>query len=558
MKVVVNRFTLCILFLLVLSVEEMAGQIKFEGRALLAGRSMGSPAMDYLLPPPDPFELEAAGLENLGSAKKSVRFAIVRDLDISPLNGGEWTVVDGTAVWRVRLISPGAYALGLNFSDFRLAPGSRLFIYDGTGASISGAFDHRNNRPGGIFTSAPLPGDEVIVELQSPAGRNDFGSLTIESLSHAFLPVPTGFEKDGRFAKSGACEIDINCTEGDDWQTIKRSVCRIYTTREYCTGVLVNNTSYDGKPYVLTAEHCVNTEYYANRTVFVFNYESPVCFGGDGSVAQSVSGATLVATGDSLDFSLLLLQDTIPDSYSPYLAGWDLSSAPPASSRAVHHPQGDVKKISGDYNPATVPTSVPSDLNDYIISSMWRIYEWDFGSTEGGSSGSPLFNMSKKLVGTLTGGLAYCGDSIGYDALNDRVIYNLSVNRNDFYTRISYVWDHYTDPAKQLRKWLDPLNTGATSVGGFNPLNHTGLSSVTAGRLPVYPNPAQDLIRLDLESFPGNLKIIITDLSGRQVYSGNHSAPIAEIDISDLQPGLYLISGHSDTRRFCSSFVIAR
>ncbi len=110
---------------------------------------------------------------------------------------------------------------------------------------------------------------------------------------------------------------------------VKPSVVRLYINGiEYCTGVLVNNTAYDGTPYVLTAQHCITTDSHANSTVFQFNYESAECFGDDGPLDMSISGSELMSVGDSIDFSLVKLSLVPPASYGVYYAGWDRSDVP--------------------------------------------------------------------------------------------------------------------------------------------------------------------------------------------------------------------------------------
>jgi hypothetical protein len=146
----------------------------------------------------------------------------------------------------------------------------------------------------------------------------------------------------------------------------------------------------------------VNRQYSANRAVFDFNYESPGCFGGDGSLDRSLSNADSIAVGDSIDFSLLRLSDLPPDYYDVYYAGWELYDEEPSYSVCIHHPYGDVKKISYDFQAPSSPedlNDIPnSDLRDYYYFSYWWIKEWDIGSTEGGSSGSPLFNASQRVM----------------------------------------------------------------------------------------------------------------------------------------------------------------
>jgi hypothetical protein len=51
------------------------------------------------------------------------------------------------------------------------------------------------------------------------------------------------------------------------------------------------------------------------------------------------------------------------------------------------------------------------------------------------------------LIGTLTGGSANC-----------------SSPTNDYFSKFSKQWDYRSEPAKQLKAWLDPGNTGQTSI----------------------------------------------------------------------------------------------
>ena len=100
---------------------------------------------------------------------------------------------------------------------------------------------------------------------------------------------------------------------------------------------------------MLTAEHCINKKEYADKSVFLFNYESPSCFGEVGPVSMSIAGCDTMAVGDSLDFSLVRLSIAPPDSFDVYFAGWDRSDFQSSGTSTIHHPYGDVKKISFDY-----------------------------------------------------------------------------------------------------------------------------------------------------------------------------------------------------------------
>jgi hypothetical protein len=340
--------------------------------------------------------------------------------------------------------------------------------------------------------------------------------------------------------------------EGDPWWQVKPSVVRIFTTTFYCTGVLVNNTSYDGTPYIITAEHCLNNQYYADRTVFQFNYESASCFGEDGPLDMSISSANQLTHGDSVDFSLLEISSIPPASYGVYYAGWDRTQFQTTSSSTIHHPFGDVKKVSVDEQAPSIPEKpgdVPySGLEDYHYFSFWWVKRWKTGSTEGGSSGGPLFNQARKVIGTLSGGNAACGDSIGYDSDTDRVIYNPAPNYDDYFTQFGMAWDYEEDKGNALKPWLDPLNLDPPTLIGYNPTS-TEPIRVDADRLfHVFPNPARDLFHItSKEPVQGSGYYNIVNLSGALLREGQLDGEgRAEIHTSNLAPGLYIVKVGSE------------
>src|SRR5690606_16189236 len=80
-----------------------------------------------------------------------------------------------------------------------------------------------------------------------------------------------------------------------------------------------------------------------------------------------------------------------------------------------------------------------------------RVADWDIGTTEPGSSGSPLFDQDGRVIGQLHGGYAACG--------NDSA---------DWYGRFSISWNGGSTPDSSLRSWLDPLNTGNLEIDGLD------------------------------------------------------------------------------------------
>ncbi len=468
--------------------------------------------------------------------KKPLPVAWNYEVNFNTSNSGYWQQTDdGVRLWRLEIYSEEAFAIGIFFNEFLLQEGARIFIYNPEQTDIRGSFDHRSNKISGNLPVSFIPGEKVIIELQVSEKLIDFGRLEVGTVSHAFIDLfGISDYKDGRYGLSGNCNVDINCPSGEFWQEVKRSVCRIIFKRsttslsELCTGTLINNTNSDGVPYLLTANHCISTAFSAESAVFYFEYESPECDGPDGQVNRTTAGSVIKATSDSLDFSLLLLSEDIPESYNPYFAGWTRTTSPASSSVCIHHPMGDVKKISVENDPVTSqyqPVNPPSWLNESVPNGFWRVTRWDEGATEGGSSGSPLFNNNKMIVGNLTGGDATCANPV-----------------NDYFSKFHMCWDYYSPSTKQLKSWLDEKNTGSLAVIGYDPF--------------FIPGPTANIMEIiahstDHEYFKE--AILLTDLAADLTDKGPYTvfAPVDKA-FKDLPPTTFntLFSTSSDDLLF--------
>lgn len=373
------------------------------------------------------------------------------DTDFSPENSGTWdTLGDGTKVWRAAFHIAGAAAVNLIFNPYHLNKGVKIFLYDPGQQHKLGAFTDLNNKPRLMLATAHIPGETLILEMQVPRYANDAGSLRVAQVGCDFSDFHTGKPfKDGWYGLSAECNADINCFDDPSYRLVKNAVVRIvYHGGERCSGTLVNNTKQDGKNYVLTAEHCISKELDANTAVFYFDYESPYCDGPDGSSGKSISGATIRSTGDMLDFTLLELLEPVPVTYRPYYSGWDRSGNSPLSGYSIHHPLGDVKKISMESHAISVG-NFGTLYNDF---THWLVRHWETGTTEAGSSGAGLFNENNRLVGSLTGGEANCENPV-----------------NDYYQMISHAWEDFSPQDRQLRHWLDPLDHQSSVLDGYDP-----------------------------------------------------------------------------------------
>lgn len=318
--------------------------------------------------------------------------------------------------------------------------GAKLFMYNKDKSHLIGAFTSNNNNKRKVLPVIPVKGDQITIEYFEPKYPKVEGVLKIGKISHDFLNF---YENEMIFLNSNGCTIDINCTEGENWQNEKRAVCKILAGGgNICSGALINNTNNNGTPYVLTANHCISTQINAESSVFIFNYERPTCNGTSGSQAQSISGSELKATLSTSDFTLLELYKLPLSTFSPYYAGWDNRNIVKNNVVGIHHPNGNEKEICFD-NDNIQSTFYPSHSVD-PNANHWKVI-WDEGVTADMSSGSPLFDNNARIIGQLHGGYSEC---VGEE----------TNGLADWYGKFSTSWDEGSNALSRLRDWLNPQN----------------------------------------------------------------------------------------------------
>lgn len=474
--------------------------------------------------------------------EKPFRYGKMHEVDINPVNWGIWEQLnDGSRIWRLNIRSVGAYAVGLFFNDFQLTDGAKFFIYTSDHKQIKGAFTSENNKKSRVLSVLPLPGENIILELNVPKGK-DYGNFSLSGIIHDYKNV---FGLKLGYGSSGSCNVNINCPEGADWQNEKRSVMKYSfvsgSSTYLCTAALINNVREDATPYLLTANHCVSTVSEAESAVFMFNYESESCTPTGNPAYQSISAADLVATPSSwsLDFSLLKLSSDPPADYNVYYSGWNRSTVAATKTVTIHHPSGDIKKISFDNDPPVIGNYGGGT----VTNSHWNIVEWDLGTTEGGSSGSPLYDESHRIVGDLTGGDASC-----------------SYNYNDYYARFDMSWDYYADASQQLKAWLDPDDTGLMVLDGFDPnmVNWDNDAKISSINVPVddycIANAVVPSVQIkNIGRFNLNSVKINYQINGGTVVSENWSGDLATHQSETVQlSSIYLPAGQGRFKAYTS------
>ncbi|HET7845338.1 MAG TPA: hypothetical protein VFL14_14370 [Xanthomonadales bacterium] len=366
---------------------------------------------------------------------------------------GEWsTLPDGRAFWRLAVAAPGASSIDVGFSKFFLPHGAQLFFASADGKVVRGPYTDADNTRSGTFWTPIVPGEGAVLELVVPAALREHVALELDAAhpAHRDIFAPS-------FAKSGSCNVDSICPQGNPIRNQIGAEGRYTVNGFVCSGQLVNNTRGDRKRYFTSAHHCFDSQSEANTVVVYWRYESPTCrtpgsaqsgtpLPVQGNSIEQTGGATLIATEEDSDFTLVELNSALPQGINPYWDGWDRTTNVPTSTSVVHHPSGDEKRIAFDND---APSSSDTGFPQVPGTKHWRIGDYELGTTEQGSSGSGLLNQDRRLIGFLSGGAASC-TVIDYDA----------------YGRVNAAWEGDGTPATRLRDWLDPTGSGAQVLDG--------------------------------------------------------------------------------------------
>ena len=472
---------------------------------------------------------------------------------ITTLNSGVWTSTPTGRVWQLHVKYAGAEALSFLFETFKIYDQTTVTVFNNEGKKLhktltkEDVLDHFQQNIALCF------GDEMTLQIIEPLGSKP-SEILIDRIIYNYRS--TGNPTIAKINESDNCEINVNCSPvGDTWQDEKNGVARVYVVDPagagYCSGSLVNNTSHDCKPLFLTALHCgvdATTSNF-NQWRFYFRYEAVGCTSPSAAGTLDdyyITGCVKLASsndggGDTgSDFLLVQLGTTANETatvnklklstFGAYWNGWDANSTATTGGAGIHHPSGDIKKISTFSGNTT-----SSGWNGNGLQSHWRI-TWTsnsngHGVTEGGSSGSPLFNSSNgRIIGTLTGGGSYC----------------TALSSPDYYGKVAYHWTSNGTPAnEQLKTFLDPLNTGVLVYNGsYNPCSGAGIEeNELASLIGLYPNPASNNITLDLSALEGQEFVVtVVDITGKIMHERRLTkSEKTMLSVADFAKGLYFI-----------------
>ena len=373
---------------------------------------------------------------------------------------GKWTTLEnGDRIWRIKFTSSQAISMNVYFDEFFMPKGGKVYLYNDDRSDLLGAYTESQNLATGDLGTWLVNGETLWIDYLEPAEVAGEGKLHIAYITHGYRGSSSMLNEKG-LGSSGDCNHDVDCPIGDDWEELKelnkKSVGIMLTGGSgFCSGALINNTAEDGKPYFLTANHCYSDP---AGWAFMFDWISPdpICATTEASTdydsAMTISGATLRAKNAASDFCLVEMSVAPEADWNRTYAGWDKTDNFPEFEVGIHHPAGDIMKVCRDDTGA-----IHVDAGGEPV---WQITTagggWELGVTEGGSSGSPLFDQDGKIIGQLWRGAAACDGTVDNGTFDE-------------YGRFAASWGtaEMADDVK-LEPWLDPLDLNPDTLDSYS------------------------------------------------------------------------------------------
>lgn len=266
------------------------------------------------------------------------------------------------------------------------------------------------------------------------------------------------------------CDPAANSLPADIYVNNARSVMKLINSEgEPCSCTLLRQGFSSGddnqqENIIITARHCIRKGSAGfgdltdlNQMQFIFNFSNPDCQTSPNiafSIKQNrykLTGATLIDESSIHDIAVLKLNNPIPPHFKPYYSGWTaiLLSSLSGGFFDIHHPSGDIKKISSTNGVTHLP--IPTRYN----------VTWVDGRTQAGSSGSGLFNLNRRLIGVLSGN-----------------VFNPNQNNETCFN------SQFANFGKFRNFWLG----NSVTRNKLNPNNTFGLIGFSGGEIECYSN----------------------------------------------------------------------
>ncbi len=280
------------------------------------------------------------------------------------------------------------------------------------------------SRAGRTYWLPAVAGDSLTLEIELPAGLDPAQvEVAAPRLSHLWWTHAAVARADQllKFGEAGACNADATCSPEYDFEA--RSIARMEYVRDgsafLCTGTLIADVAASGTPYFLAANHCVGDQTTASTLSTYWFYRAAACNSNtlDPAATRVNGGATLLYASASTDTSFMALRGSPPDG-TVHAGSLLVPIATGTALAGLHHPGGDLLKLSLGGTPSYARCEDTRCTPDSVDTGNFMILRWTRGTTESGSSGSPVLaavGSRRYVVGHLFAGSASCTRPDGND-----------------------------------------------------------------------------------------------------------------------------------------------
>jgi lysyl endopeptidase len=388
----------------------------------------------YRVKPPEKFKESLQNPDRYNSKEFIYKYAIAKQIDLDFLKESKLVSDNEFNYYALKIEAEDALSVSIQFKESSLSLNSVLTIY--TEFEITDSIVDKTLNNSTTWKTKAYHGNQLTLLLKVPIGEIQGNKLKVGLVSFGYRSVNSAFF--GSPGASSSCHKNAICPEGGLYAQNRNSIALVEVDEGTYTGALIMNTCNTNTPYFLTAKHNLTGGGDPGSAVFIFKYLSAQCNTNTGFSAEiQFNGADVKASYDPSDFALFQLRQTPSANLGLSFSGWDRNFANGFSYASLHHPKGDLMKLSIDYNSLGLSSWGGTDTH--------LVAEFGYGAIEPGSSGGPLFNSSRRIVGQLHGNQATTGQ--------------FCTDLRGEYGRFDLSWNGGGTPQTALKYWLDPNNT---------------------------------------------------------------------------------------------------
>jgi len=211
--------------------------------------------------------------------------------------------------------------------------------------------------------------DLVVSRAEAVMGKKITPPTTTVQRRELEAEISSYYEKihkESNFLPSSFLEVGVDRAQ---------AVCRISTRTSYGSGFLIGTRN-----FIMTNNHVLPSSDVARSSVAEFDYDED-----DALYSVSLKPDTLFITDEELDFTIVACDSlALPETIAPIpLLGHTNMVTRGERVNIIQHPRGRKKEIS---------------IHDNKVNYVYDVTIRYTADTEGGSSGSPVFNNSWELV----------------------------------------------------------------------------------------------------------------------------------------------------------------